>query len=171
MTTGRPPLPLPDPPLTDGPVTLRPWAEPDAAALAAAWADPEIRRWTGVPEQADETAARRWIAGEADRRGRGLALDLVIDVAGEVAGEIGLVDVDPANRTGEIGWWVGAQRRGSGLAAQGARLLSTWALSELCVDALIARCHSQNPASGAVARAAGFTLDGTAGELELWRCC
>jgi RimJ/RimL family protein N-acetyltransferase len=171
MTTARPALPLPDPPLTDGTVTLRPWAEADAAALAAAWADPEIRRWTGVPERADETAARWWIAGEADRRARGLALDLVIDVAGAVAGEIGLVDVDPVSRTGEIGWWVGAQHRGSGLAAQGARLLSAWALSELCVDALLARCHRHNPASGAVARAAGFTLGGTVGELDLWRCC
>lgn len=169
MSPAPRPVPLPDPALAAGVVVLRPWALADSAALAAAWADPDIVRWTGVPGRRDDLAAARWIAGEADRRLRGLALDLVIDASGEVAGEIGLFGFDAALDTVEIGWWIGPAHRGRGLARTAARLLSEWALSELAVDTVAARCHPDNPASGAVARAAGFRQAGTAGQLDLWR--
>lgn len=165
------PLPLPDPALADGPVQLRPWMLDDVAELAAAWSDPEVCRWTGVPKRADETAAGLWIAGESDRRARGLALDLVVSIDGCFAGEVGLAGLDVERRTAEMGWWVTASERGRGLAARAARLMAQWALDELCVESLLARCHRDNPASGGVARAAGFTLEGRSGELDLWRCC
>lgn len=167
----RAPLPLPDPPLVDGSLVLRAWSAADAVALAAAWADPDIIRWTGVPERCDATAAALWIAGEADRRARGLALDLVIDIDGEVRGEVGLARLDPQRRTADMGWWVDPAHRGQGLAARAARLLAQWALSELVVDSLTARCHPDNPASGAVARGVGFSPVGASGELVVWRCC
>jgi RimJ/RimL family protein N-acetyltransferase len=90
-------LTLPDPPLADAGVgiVLRPWSSgrapgspDDAPALAAAWADPGVAAHTVVPPDATEAAARRWIAGEAVRRRRGLALDLVIATAS--AGEASL---------------------------------------------------------------------------------
>lgn len=165
------PLPLPDPPLGDGPVALRPWQDGDACHLAAAWADPEIVRWTGVPERCDEAAAARWIAGESDRRARGLALDLVIDVDGVLVGEVGMARLDLDARAAEVGWWIGPAHRGQGWAGVAVRLFSQWALSELFVENLIARCHPDNPASGAVARHAGFVLDARVGGVELWRSC
>lgn len=165
------PLPLPDPPLADGRVTLRPWQPDDAVHLAEAWADPDIARWTGVPKRTDEVAAARWIAGESDRRARGLAIDLVIDVGGAVTGEVGMAGIDLARRTAEVGWWVGAAHRGQGLAGQAARIFSQWVLSELALETLTARCHPENPASAAVARRAGFVLDTVADGVELWRCC
>jgi RimJ/RimL family protein N-acetyltransferase len=61
---------------TVGAVALRPWRPADAPALAAAWADPDIARWTAVPEDRSVEAAARWIAGWDERRRRGLALDL-----------------------------------------------------------------------------------------------
>jgi len=159
--------------LRDGLLVLRPWSDTDAdaAALAQAWADPEIIRWTGVPERSDATAAARWIAGEADRRSRGLALDLVIDLDGAVAGEVGLAHVDSAGRTADVGWWVSPSHRGQGVAARAVRLLTRWALSELAIESLTACCHPENPASEAVARAAGFAPLGKSGELTVWRCC
>ena len=166
----RRPVPLPDPPLVDGELALRPWDALDAADLVAAWADAEVARWTGVPPHSDETAARRWIAGDAHRRARGLALDLVIEADGDVVGEIGLTEIDPERRSAEIGWWVGSRRRNRGFASRSARLVTQWALSELNLDAIVARCHPSNPASGGVAQAAGLAPAGTAGEVELWRC-
>ena len=38
----RCPVPLPDPPLSDGDLTLRPWRPSEAAELVAAWSDPEV---------------------------------------------------------------------------------------------------------------------------------
>lgn len=170
MRWARPPVPLPDPCLSDGEVVLRPWAVIDAPDLTAAWADAEIARWTGVPPRSDEAAALRWIAGDADRRARGLALDLVIEADGEVVGEIGLAGIDPERRSAEIGWWIGPRRRGGGFASRSARLVTQWALSELDLVAILARCHPGNPASAGVARAAGFAPVGTVGEVDLWRC-
>ena len=155
--TLRTPIPLPDPPLQEGAVALRPWRRDDAGALAAAWSDPEVVRWTGVPARADETAAERWIGGEADRRARGLAIDLVIDVDGQVAGEVGLVNVDPQAGTAEIGWWVGPEHRGRGLASTAAGLVAAWAVDELNVETVVARCNPANAGAEAVAEAAGFT--------------
>jgi len=164
-TTAVPAIPLPDPALADGEVLLRPWRPADAGALARAWADDEVARWTGVPERTDRAAALRWIAGDADRRARGLALDLVVEVAGAVAGEVGLSGFDAGSRTVEVGWWVAPSHRGRGLATRAAGLVAAWAVAELSVDMAIARCDPANPASGAVARAAGFIrLDDT----EVW---
>lgn len=171
--TLRRPIPLPDPPLQDGPLELRPWRPGDGAALAAAWADPEVVRWTGVPEATDAAAAELWIAGEADRRARGLALDLAIERDGAVVGEVGLVDVDGRPGTAEMGWWIAPEHRGRGIAADAARLVASWAVDELSVTTVVARCHPDNPASGAVAAAAGFarceTEDDPALPVEVWR--
>ena len=168
MTGSSLPLPLPDPGLQDGDLHLRPWSPEDAPVLAAAWADPEIARWTGVPDRHDEAAAARWVAGDADRRARGLALDLVAVVDGKIVGEVGLSALDTALRQAEIGWWVVAHRRGRGLATRAASLLADWTLAELCIEVVVARCHRDNPASAGVARAAGFRPMGTDGCTEVW---
>ncbi|MGH9275959.1 MAG: GNAT family N-acetyltransferase [Acidimicrobiales bacterium] len=169
MTAHRAPVPVPDPPLSDGRLTLRPWRLAEAAALVAAWADPEVARWTGVPPNPNATVARRWIQGDADRRAHGLSLDLVMDVDGVIAGEVGLASIDIGARTAEIGWWVSPGHRGQHLASSAAALVAGWAVEELCVDTVLARCACGNPGSGGVARAAGFELVGEAGDAELWR--
>jgi RimJ/RimL family protein N-acetyltransferase len=168
MTARSAPVPLPDPPLSGAGFVLRPWSVVDAAVLALAWADPEVARWTGVPARPDEATARRWITGDADRRARGLSLDLVIDVDGSVAGEVGLAAIDVATRSAEIGWWVAPTHRGRGLATAAAGVVASWAVEELCIDHVLARCALGNPASGGVARAAGFHPVGAPG-AGLWR--
>lgn len=162
------PLPLPDPRLTDDGLRLRPWRMTEAGALVRAWNDPDVARWTGVPPHPTLAEARRWIAGDADRRARGLSLDLVIDADGDVAGEVGLTAIDPVGRTAEIGWWVAPAHRGRHVAARAAGLLAGWAVEELCIDTVLARCARANPASGGVARAAGFSLLEQADGAELW---
>ena len=169
MTARRAPVPLPDPPLGDGVVQLRPWQDRDAPSLVRAWSDPQVARWTGVPTDTSLPAARRWISGDAHRRALGLALDLVIDMDGEVVGEVGLADIDVAAGTAEIGWWVAPDHRGRGLAARAARLLASWAVGELCVAAVVARCHPDNPVSAGVARSAGFTLGASEEGSGIWR--
>lgn len=163
-------FPLPWPPLAD-PATkvgLRPWGagEHDASALAAAWADPEIVRWTSVPPDPTEDAARRWIRGEEVRRSRGLAMDLVIsqlDDPRRIHGEVGLIMVKPDDGWAELGYWLAEGSRGQGRAAAAARLFADWVLRELPVKRLFARTHPDNPRSAAVADAAGLVR---AGELE-----
>jgi ribosomal-protein-alanine N-acetyltransferase len=170
-----PPLPLPDPPLTDhaAGVGLRPWRdEPgDAAALAAAWHDPEVAAHSSVPRHASPEAARRWIAGDADRRARGLALDLVVGPPGgdEVWGEVGLRGVDHDVGRAEAGWWLAPAARGRGVAAAALALLAGWALGPpLGLRQVWARIAPDNEASARVAAAAGFRRLGVAGGTEVW---
>jgi RimJ/RimL family protein N-acetyltransferase len=146
--------------LADDAVALRPWRLADAAALAAAWADAEIRRWTEVPPDTTEAFARRWIAGESERRRRGLAIDLVVSPRARddvVAGEIGLVMA--GSGAAEMGYWTASAWRGRGFAARGAALVRSWVFSELALRELVARADPGNRASATVARRAGFTLD------------
>jgi RimJ/RimL family protein N-acetyltransferase len=167
---GAAPLPVPDPPLADGGLVLRPWRIVDAPALVAAWSDPEVARWTGVPDDRDLVAAERWIAGDAWRRQHGLSLDLVLDVDDEVVGEVGLTAFDAAAGEAEVGWWLAAAHRGRGYASRAVRLLAEWATDELSVGHLVARCHRGNPASAAVARRAGFVGPEPAeDQIDLWR--
>lgn len=163
-------FPLPWPPLGDeaAGVGLRPWGagERDPEALAEAWADPEIARWTAVPEVHDVGAARAWIRGEEERRARGLAMDLVIGELREprrIHGEVGLAVVDADKRWAELGFWLAAGSRGAGRARAAVAVFADWALRELPVERLFARTHPDNPAAGAVASAAGLAL---AGSLE-----
>jgi len=148
-------IPLPDPPLRSGDLVLRPWRGGDAPALVAAWADPEIQRWTGVPDARDLAAAERWIAGADVRRERWSSLDLVVERQAEVVGEVGLSSFDRDAGTVEIGWWTAPAHRGHGVASVAAGLVVGWAGEELGFASVIARCDADNPASVVVARRAG----------------
>ncbi|WP_426572749.1 GNAT family N-acetyltransferase [Aquihabitans sp. McL0605] len=161
---------MPWPPLADldTKIGLRPWgaADDDPAALARGWADPEVIRWTSVPADASEEAARNWIRGEEIRRSRGLAMDLVIaelDEPRTIHGEIGLIMVEPEQRWAEMGYWLADGSRGAGRAGAAALLFADWVLRELPVNRLFARTNPDNPKAGAVAAAGGLT---EAGALE-----
>ena len=165
-------LDLPEPPLAGKRCRLRSWELGDAPALAAAWSDAEVRRWLPVPDVVDQVAAAAWIAGQADRRQAGLALDLVAveqgmgpagdpatgpAVGGEVLGEVGLSAFDPERGAARIGWWTAGPYRGRGIATEMVRILTAWALGPpLDLAVLVAEVEPGNVGSLAVARAAGY---------------
>jgi ribosomal-protein-alanine N-acetyltransferase len=168
-------LRLPVPSLQDSRrgVRLRPWRDDpaDVAALVAAWHDPLVVAHNPVPRDVSPDAARRWIAGDAERRARGLALDLVIaPVDGDdVWGEVGLHGLDRATGRAEVGWWLAAEARGHGLAAAALNLLATWALSPpLGLRQVWARIDAANRPSAHAAAAAGFHRLGAAGAADIW---
>jgi RimJ/RimL family protein N-acetyltransferase len=152
---------LPDPPLVAGALRLRPWTLADGPALARAWADPEVQRWTGAPAVADEATALRWIEQNPALRAASVSLDLVVELGGAVAGEVGLVYLDGASEESarvELGWWVAADHRGRGVASAAVRCFTEWVLDPagLGFGQAFAVCARGNPASAAVAVAAGF---------------
>jgi [ribosomal protein S5]-alanine N-acetyltransferase len=157
-------LPLPDPPLVDegAGIRLRAWRIDDAPALAAAWADPDIQKWTRVPPQRSRADATRWLAAEHLRRERGLALDLVVAPLDEsdetVLGEVGLVPLAGGPSRAELGWWVAAEHRRRGVATAAVGLFSRWCRDSLGYQDLFAEVDPDNPASVWVAEAAGLRL-------------
>jgi RimJ/RimL family protein N-acetyltransferase len=148
----------PDPPLTDGVITLRPFAAGDVAAVTAACQDAEIARWTIVPSPYTEEDARAFVAQtrEGWRDGRFWNFAIVDTASRELLGSIGVRLVD-AN--GQIGYWVKREARGRGVATRALRLLSDWAMTELGFRRLQLLTEPENTASQRVAEGAGFTRE------------
>jgi RimJ/RimL family protein N-acetyltransferase len=147
--------------LSDGSVRLRLLAEADLPALVAACQDPEIARWTHVPDPYTEADARDWSRLQDRLRREGSELHLLVVDAGtdRLLGAIGLT-VDRADGRGVLGYWVASEARSRGVATRAVRLLSAWALEELDLGRVQINVEPDNEASQRVAEAAGFTREG-----------
>lgn len=165
-------LHLPDPPLSWTGGSLRPWQPDDAGSLVEAWTDPEIARWNPVPPQPSAEHAQRWIAGCDQRLEQRRSLDLCIvseSTAGQVVGEVGLSGFDWERRAALIGYWLLPAGRGQGLAAHASAALTEWAFASLQLQVVVARCATDNAASQAVAKRAGFRhVQSNSDGYELW---
>ena len=151
----------PDPPLSDGVITLRAQARTDVDAITAACQDPEIPRWTLVPFPYRREAALGWIAATELELEAGLAINwLAVDAEDRLLASIGLMGIDRERGSGEIGYWVAREARGRGVATRAVRLLCEWAASELGLTTLELVIHEANAPSVRVARSAGFTQAG-----------
>jgi RimJ/RimL family protein N-acetyltransferase len=155
------PIPLPDPPLTDGEIHLRPWDRRDVPAMTAACQDPEIPRWTVVPHHYTERHARDFISqtGAELAAGREIAM-AVVDAEDRVLGAVGMSNFDWADRKGEIGYWMAPEARRRGMGARATRMLAEWAVSTLGLERVELLANPDNEASQRLAERAGFTREG-----------
>jgi RimJ/RimL family protein N-acetyltransferase len=154
----------PDPPLSDGTVTLRPWRRDDAAELVAALdGDEEIARWLdSIPQPYTQADARAWVAQAAHAWSDGAGCPFaVIDAAtGRLVGGMGLRWNDRVNQVGEVGYWARADVRGRGVTTRALRLISDWALDAAGCERLVLRADTRNVPSQRVAERAGFVREG-----------
>ncbi len=106
---------------TTGDAGLRTWRVGDAPALLAAWNDPEIARWNGVPPEPSVELATKWLTGASRQTTGSPSVDVVlVDDSDEILGEIGFV-IDRQRQVAEVGFWVGGAHRRRGV---GSRLLT-----------------------------------------------
>ena len=153
---------IPDPPLSDGNVTLRPWREDDIPAITAALEDPEIPRWLpAIPEPYLEEHARTYVRGVAERVAAGTgAAFAIVGTGGEVLGGIGFRVETPWRA--EIGYWVRRDARGRGIASRALTLLSRWLVRERGFGRVQLHADVENVPSQRVAERAGFVREGVA---------
>ena len=154
---------LPDPPLADEAVLLRPPSPADVPEIAAACTDPEIARWTMVPTPYTPAHARRFVAQARRwwRTGRTGAIFAIVErSSGRLVGMIGLEPAEPG--LAEVGYWVAPGARRRGYATRAVRLVSTWAFADPTLVRLELHTMLGNEASGAVAVKAGFSREGVA---------
>lgn len=160
------PLSYPDPPLTDGAIALRPWAEADLDVMVAICSDPDIARFTRVPDPYSEADAREWFDAQPGRleAGEGVTCAIVAG-GGAPVGSVGL-RIDPSDGDiAEAGYMVGRAARGRGVATAALRLASRWGLRDLGVARVQLTTHLDNVASQRVAERAGFRREGV---LRSW---
>jgi RimJ/RimL family protein N-acetyltransferase len=142
-------------------VTVRPLREADAPALVRACQDPEIPRWTRVPQPYTLEDARRFVAVAAAEAAAGHGVALAVADAGDaLLGTIGLMEVDRGAGRGEIGYWLARWARGRGAATRAVRLVTAWAAAELGLRRLEILTHPGNAPSARVAERAGFAATG-----------
>jgi [ribosomal protein S5]-alanine N-acetyltransferase len=149
-------------PLTDGVISLRRITLADAPAIAEACADPEIPRWTFMPEGLTVPQARDWIerADDALQRGRAVRFAIVDAATNQFAGQVGIGHLDWEQQVGEIFYWLAAGARGRSFANRATKLVAQWAFDVLNVARIEITVDPANLASQRVAVAAGFTREG-----------
>jgi RimJ/RimL family protein N-acetyltransferase len=152
----------PEPPLSDGVVTLRPWGEQgDVEAITTACNDPAIAEFLDqLPSPYTEQDGRDAIAYFREGWAEGTVSNFAITEGGRPLGSVGVRWVEPDQGVAEIGYWVAAEARGRGLCTRAVRLVSHWVLGECGAERLQLRADEQNAASRRVAENAGFTQEG-----------
>jgi len=159
---GGRPIEFPVEGLVDGDLRVRLIADADIPAIVEACRDPEIRRWTRVPDDYTEDDARDWVGIANRSAAEGAALRLLVTDAqsDELLGSVGLVVVDPDEARAELGYWLAAGHRGRGVATRAVWALSAWAFAELGIGRLSITAEPENSPSARVAERAGYTFEG-----------
>jgi RimJ/RimL family protein N-acetyltransferase len=143
-------------------IRLRLRADADTPAVIEACQDPEVIRWTRVPDAYDERAAEEWVFESNRQRERGEGMHLVIADA-ETDAFLGSVGIHRINRTEgrcDIGYFLAPWARGRGAMTRAVRLLSAWIFDTLPIERIEITIEPGNAASRAVAERAGYELEG-----------
>jgi ribosomal-protein-alanine N-acetyltransferase len=156
-------LPLPDPPLADGWIRLRPWQLTDLPALLAGARDPLVHRYRySLPD--GEPAARAWLAAVDDDRGTGTRLELAITASDNdrrALGSVSLWGFHRRNASAMVSYWLTEPGRGRGLAGAAVTLLSAWGFAQLGLARLGAYVELDNLASRRLLERCDFRQEGT----------
>jgi RimJ/RimL family protein N-acetyltransferase len=152
-------FPAPDPPLTDGTLTLRPLASEDAPAF---WRGTQLAdvdsAWNN--KLADEEATRAYIDELPERMASGRTIVLAITDGREFLGIVMMFLADWQQASVELGFWLTREARGRGAAVAAVRLMSDWAFRELGFGRIWALTHVDNDPAGAALERAGFVREG-----------
>lgn len=150
----------PEPPLGDGAVLLRPPHAGDVPDIVLACRDPEITRWTTVPEGYTDADAAAFVGECAVHLGDGTGLVLVIAPpdGGRLLGMAALHMV--AADVAAIGYWAAPWARGQGYVSRAVRLLTGWGLGAAGLARIDLMTLPGNRASEWVAARCGYRRAG-----------
>ena len=124
-------------------------------------ADPEVRRYTRIPEPPPDGFAESWIAAYEAARVDGTREGFAaIAGGGEFVG-LGLVpEIDRAGAEVELGYIVSSRARGRGIGSEILRQLTAWAFGELAAKRAYLIIDVENHASERVAERCGYVREG-----------
>jgi len=139
---------------------LRPWQEGDEEGLVRVAHNPRVARnlRNRFPHPYQVSDAAFWIANANTQPAD--AVHWAIIVEKEIAGGIGFERLsDTHGRTAEIGYWIGEEYWGRGLATQALKRASHYAWQDFDFMRIEALVLGRNIASQRVLEKAGYTLE------------
>jgi RimJ/RimL family protein N-acetyltransferase len=123
--------------------------------------DPDVVRFTRIPEPVPPDFARSWLSSYEDARREGTREAFaIVDEEGGFLGIAVAPRIDRETRTAELGYTTAPAARGRGVATEALRQLTEWALAELEMERLELLISVDNPASKRVAERAGYVREG-----------
>ena len=154
--------------LTTGRLVLTAPAAADIDAITTICQDAAIQAWTTVPSPYRREDARHFVeelAPNGAAAGTDAVFALYHAVSGQLLGMVGLHGITAADSKhgaqAEIGYWTAPDARRKGYTVEAVRAVCRWALAELRLERIEWIAYDGNEASRAVARKAGFTMEGT----------
>jgi RimJ/RimL family protein N-acetyltransferase len=149
----------PDPPLTDGVVTLRAWRSDDLPAVAAFGRDEDNVRFGDVAPGSRREEAAAFLATMEHRRHEGSGVSFAVTDAGDAV--LGTCDIRlPMPGVGEIGYLLDPPARGRGAMTRAVRLMVAWAFAELGLVRVQAFVSPDNARSKRLLERLGFAREG-----------
>jgi RimJ/RimL family protein N-acetyltransferase len=142
-------------------VRLVPLAREHLPGVEGLLDDPEVLRWTRVPEPAPPDFAETWFG--IYERGRQDGTREAFAAVGEEGEFLGLAlapKIEREAQTAELGYIVAPAARGRGVATATLRLLTDWAFEELDMLRLELLITSANVPSKRVAERNGYRREG-----------
>lgn len=91
----------------------------------------------------------------------------VILLNGEVAGRIGIHQVDVKNKSGMIGYWIGEAFSGRGIITQSCKAVLNFCFAQLGLNRIEIKCAVGNAKSAAIPVRLGFQKEGLLRQAEL----
>jgi RimJ/RimL family protein N-acetyltransferase len=142
-------------------VTLRAPRQTDARVLTARLNNREI--WINLRDRMPHpyalADANDWLQSVRHQDPR---VSFLIDLDGEAVGGIGLVlGTDIERCSAEVGYWVGVEHWGRGIATAAVSRICRYAFEDLGLLRVFATPIAWNPASSRVLEKAGFQREGT----------
>ena len=142
-------------------VRLEPFGEQHLAGVEAMLADPDLLRFTRIPEPAPPGYSERWLRRyEEGRRDGSKEAFAIVDGAGAFLGLALAPGIEREEAQAELGYVVAPQARGRGVATRALGLLTDWALDERGLERLTLLISAENEASRTVAARNGYVFEG-----------
>jgi ribosomal-protein-serine acetyltransferase len=120
--------------------------------------------WVDGTLSPDDT--REFIRRSLEQFARGESLVAGIWQDGSLAGVVSFVNINPANRSALIGYWLGPEYEGRGIMTRACRELIDYGFEELGLNRIVIRASTENLRSQAVPQRLGFTREGVERQSE-----
>lgn len=146
-------------------IRLRPFRADDAPDIAESCQDPDIPRYTFMPDAMTEDQARAWIDRRHELRAHGLhSFAITLPPDDRCVGQMG-VHVERGHHRAETFYWLDRRFRGRGLTTEALDVMTRWAFTEHHVVRAHLITHVGNEASQRVAERCGYQREGV---LRAW---